>query len=137
MELTHFKELLAQKNDLLVEILELTVKQPDLMNSEEKGDELMRNVAQRQKLIDKLEEAHGLVPDVEALRGDPECVCLAQQTKTLLSKISAQDTDNERVALERLASLRRQMRKNREGQTGLRGYEQVGDVGALYFNRVK
>lgn len=118
-------ELLKEREALLNAVLELTREQPGLLSGEDYADGLLANIARRQELIDRIEGlGDGLPPP-------------SPEEKRLLADIERQDGINQKLAAGRMEELREKLRRNKDGLTSLRGYEQRGDVGAVYFDRQK
>lgn len=131
------REVLKQRNSLLEQILELTRMQPALIQSEN-TDQLLDNIAQRQKRIDALSELTKDLPEESRRARDPECAALDGQARALQSEILSQDQTNEGTAQKRLEDIKTQLRKLRDGKTAFSGYEKIGgDPGATYFDKKK
>jgi hypothetical protein len=131
------KQSLSEKLGLLRQVLEVTRLQPELIRQED-TDGLLRNIEDRQRLLDRLNAIQAELPSKETMRQDEECRALARETTKLLHEIQAQDARNEQAATERMALMREQLRKLGEGQKTVKGYDaSPAGPNAVYFDKLK
>lgn len=129
------REALKQRNDLLEQVLDITQKQPALIQNED-TDLLLDNIARRQRLIDALLELTKDLPEESRRARDAECAALDERARATQAEIMRQDQINEKAAQTRLENIKAQLRKLRDGKTAFSGYEKIGgDPGATYFDK--
>lgn len=137
IEVTELREVLKRRNALLEQVLGITRKQPGLIEGEE-TDQLLANIAQRQRLIDELVELTTGLPEENRRARDPECFALDRESRELYERIAAQDKDNEQSAQKRLDDIRARLRMLQEERTAFTAYEKAGgDPGGTYFDKRK
>ena len=136
--MNEFKARLARKRELLLQVLEITGRQLQVIEAED-TDELLVCIGKRQNLIDELDAIQAELPSREALLGDQECVGMIGEINGILERIQANDVRNEKAAIERMDDLREQIRKVNEGRKTYGEYETTGinQIGGLYINKKK
>lgn len=136
--MNEFLTQLKRKHELLLEVLELTRLQEDLILNDN-TDELLSNIGKRQGLIDELDAIQAELPDKESLRSNSECLQLITVVNSLLNQIQEQDTKNEQAALDRMDFLRGQMRKVNDARKTTAGYDSINKsaVSGIYINKGK
>ena len=110
------------KRELLEKILEVTCAQPALI-AQEDTDGLLKNIEQRQLLLDALES----VPPSSGEDGE---------SVRLLRQIQTQDALNEKAAADQIEELRGRLRRLEDGRRTAHRYENVPtELGATYFDK--
>ena len=117
--------LLKEREGILREILSLTREQPELIAEEENTDKLLANMSRRQDLIDR-------IAGLDLMHLPP-----AEEEKALLADIRGQEEANEKLASGIMGELREKLCRNRAGLTSLRGYDQNGEIDAVFFDKQK
>lgn len=135
IEVTELRAALKQRNELLEQVLEITRKQPDLIEGEE-TELLLDNIARRQRLVDTILELTSDLPEENRRSRDPECFALDRRSHEIYAQIAEQDKTNELAAQARLDDIKERLRAIRDGRTAFTAYEKAGgDPGATYFDR--
>ncbi|MDR0310679.1 MAG: hypothetical protein LBJ21_03730 [Acidobacteriota bacterium] len=135
IEVTELREVLKKRNGLLEQVLDITRKQPALIEAEE-TDQLLQNIALRQNLLDELAALMEGLPEENRRARDPECSALDRTSHEIYAMIAEQDKTNENAAQARLDDIKTRLRAVRDGKTAFTAYEKAGgDPGATYFDK--
>ncbi|MDR1158468.1 MAG: flagellar protein FlgN [Oscillospiraceae bacterium] len=131
--MTSFKPLLAEKQEHLEAILEITFHQADVLERDD-VDELLHSLDERQAHVDAINALEEAMPDRTLLLQDHEFVQMAISCNQLLERIQRQDCLNQQKASDRLVFLKRQTRRVSQGRRTAR-YDPVSTgAGATYFD---
>lgn len=136
MDITHTRQLLLRKMDLLADIKRLSEQQPELIELES-PDPLLDSLAERQKLIDSIDALDKIIQlDEEATR-DAEILRTTDEIHSLLGQIVKLDARNLELAETHRAELGGQLKSFSENKRRAGGYTRQEDAPALYFNKKK
>ena len=129
---------LKRKHELLLNVLELTRAQGELIKNDN-TDALLSNIGKRQVLIDELDGIQAELPNKETLRENSDCLQLITVVNGVLNEIQAQDKMNEEAALERMDYYREQIKKTNDGRRTVAGYDALkpGEAQGSYINKNK
>ncbi len=134
------KKLAEEKISSLNEILALTGVQQQLIEKEE-IDDLLDNIAQRQKFIDYIEELDKKDAEIISKHGNDitydEHGAYIEKMRALLADISKQDKANMSKAEARLEEYAKEIKNINQNKKGVDGYTKGFQYEGVYFDKNK